>query len=257
MQPALKEKPYGNWSMLSPDGEVMCRCSERRANWYLKRNIAEKVSDDPPAIRLLFTPNGKGNYGDAYGMAQMQNRCVVCGSEENLTKHHIVPYMYRQHLPNEIKGRSSHDIVAICVPDHAEYETVAMQLKKELFDEYGLEHTVDRMSEEMRVMKNIRSLCSAVIEKGHHIPPARLQTIMEQLTAALGHVPSIEEMTEICKITHRDAVRPASCQSAIDMVKKIIASNELQSFVSRWRQHFIDVMSPQYMPEYWDVNRPI
>jgi len=58
MRAVLSGQHYSNIKMLSPEGVVMCRLSERRANWYLDRGLAKLEADN--AIRLNFTPNGLG-----------------------------------------------------------------------------------------------------------------------------------------------------------------------------------------------------
>jgi hypothetical protein len=165
--------------------------------------------------------------------------------------------MYRQHFPLEIKARSSHDIVAICVSHHVEYETVATNLKKSLFDEYQLPHNMSAMPDDMKRQKNIRSLCHALTEKRDNIPESRVAVIFEQLALLLGHIPSNDEIRELGSTKMVYNVKSPELQSAADIVKTMIDKNELQQFVSMWRQHFIDVMNPQHMPLFWDINRPI
>ena len=40
-----KGKIYGNCIMLALDGTMLCRCDEKKINWYLSRGLAELVSD--------------------------------------------------------------------------------------------------------------------------------------------------------------------------------------------------------------------
>ena len=46
-----------------------------------------------------------------------------------LTKHHIVPYMYSKWLPIEYKSHNSHDIVLLTRDEHYRYEIEATKLK--------------------------------------------------------------------------------------------------------------------------------
>lgn len=40
-------KIYGNCQVLSPEGHLMFRCESKKANWYLKRDLAQIVNLDP------------------------------------------------------------------------------------------------------------------------------------------------------------------------------------------------------------------
>lgn len=248
--------------MLSPDGEEMCRCAYKRAKWYLDRDLAEIVSEDPPTIKLKFTPNGYGNQGDAFSLATKHNRCVVCGTEENLTKHHIVPSMYRKFFPVKIKSRSAHDVIVICIDCHDEYEHVAMNLKKELEKEILGTSVIakkcarfNKLHQEARDQNYLVKLCKTLIHQGHVIPEARKDELLESIAGMMGRAPSFVEIEELSKITQatiRDNQDPGKA-----VVEKILENDSLEDFVMRWRQHFIDTARPKFMPEHWDVERKI
>jgi cation-transporting P-type ATPase D len=40
--------------MLSSTGDLLCFCDLRKLQWYVDKNLAELVTEDPPTIRLLF-----------------------------------------------------------------------------------------------------------------------------------------------------------------------------------------------------------
>jgi cation-transporting P-type ATPase D len=95
----LKDDVYHNNTMIGPDGRVLCRCGPKKVNWYLSRGLAKVVSENPLTIQLNFSPGGAGENGDEYQLAEKSNHCVVCGRDDYNTKHHIVEYEYRQHMP--------------------------------------------------------------------------------------------------------------------------------------------------------------
>jgi hypothetical protein len=70
-------KIYGNYRVYSPDDILMFRTNLKKINWYLGRNLAQKIDEE--SIKLTFVPNGMGCYGVGYGLGKMQNICVVCG----------------------------------------------------------------------------------------------------------------------------------------------------------------------------------
>jgi len=249
-------RAYSNWVMVGPDNTMMCRCAEKRARWYLDRGLAEQISNDPPTVRLNFTPGGPGNQGDAFSLAAKHNRCVVCGAKEDLTKHHIVPYMYRRFLPAEVKGRSSHDVVVICIDCHDAYERHATELKMVIAKEKGLEYNEgSRMTPEARDYHRVTSFAHTLITQGERIPRKRREAMMDLITGIIGRVPSTDDLIELSyseKWMELPEYNPGK-----SIVDNVIAAGELQPFVERWRAHFLDIAKPAYMPEFWSVTRPI
>ena len=131
--------PYENCMMLSIDGDFLAYTDLKRMNWYMDRDLADRVDDK--TYQLNFVTQGDGNENRAdYYKVPLENKCVVCGTDEELTKHHVVPSQYRKHLPVEYKGRNSYDIVIMCDTHHNEYEREAEKLKDELLIKYGLEN---------------------------------------------------------------------------------------------------------------------
>lgn len=248
---SLSNEAYGNWVMLSPQGEIMCRCDEKRARWYLKRNIAIKVAENPPTIQLTFQPAGRGNAGDEFYTSERFNQCVVCGTEQELTKHHIVPSMYRVHLPQEFKSWSSHDVVTICIEDHKSYETEAWKLKMLIAEETGIpiDNGVLKVD---RSKWRIRSLSSAIIKNEACIPAERMAEITSRLTQMLGKEPTREELLTLSKIDPNFDKLDCHGKLVIDGVK---ATGTTHEFIKRWRWHFLDVAQPKFMPRGWSLDK--
>jgi hypothetical protein len=141
---------YGNWKMLSPEGTLMCRLSDKKANWYIDRELAERVDGEEKTIRLTFTPNGIGDTNE-YMLEDKASLCVVCGARHDLTFHHVVPHGYRKHFPIEWKSHSSHDNLLVCERCHHLYERSAWELKKRLQIAYA---PIAPSDKEARIARN-------------------------------------------------------------------------------------------------------
>jgi hypothetical protein len=246
--------------MLSPDGVIMCKCDKKRANWYLSRNLAEIVSDDPLIFRLLFVPNGHGTAGDTYSLLEKENRCVVCGKEHDLTKHHIVPYMYRKHLPMNIKSRNAHDVVLICNTCHHEYEEEAMKLKNEI----NIELTGDiirsgAFDRSVFQKVHIAKMCRTLARNGHKIYESRRKEMIKDISESLGQeatpelIQSIVDNFNFKNPYHHVTYDPGALavNSLGDDTKKI------KEFVEMWRRHFIDVAQPKFLSPHWEIEREL
>ena len=140
---------YGNCVMLSPEGQTLCLCNQKKINWYLSRNLAVLEQENPPVIRLKFVPKGNGKADHPYYITEKKNICVCCGTKGTsgyhanrlityLTKHHCVPRCFRKHFPKEYKSHNCHDVVLLCAPCHVKYEEFANELKLKLIDENSI-----------------------------------------------------------------------------------------------------------------------
>jgi len=248
--PILTGEVYGNCSMLAPDGTMLCRCHYDKVEWYVSRGLAEIVEREPNiVIQLNFEPKGMGNAGDPYYMAEKANRCVVCGAEEDLTKHHCVPACFRKCMPEEYKMNTSHDVLPVCVACHMEYEPAAQELKEEIANRFGISFhpQLARDDVEWKAWK----AANALLRYRPQIPEPRIQELYQMLRDFLGKEEvtqqDIEEMGGR-NLYGRFVGINGHSQTIMDKV------TDLDGFIREWRQHFLDVAKPKYMPEHWSVE---
>jgi len=242
-------KIYGNCCVLSPEGILMFRCDEKKANWYLKRDLGKIVKKDPLTVKLLFEPKGLGNHEKDFGLSEMPNKCVVCGCESFLTKHHVVPYCYRRYLPIEIKSHNHHDVLSVCVECHEKYERYADELKFEFSTIYNaplngeLENTKD-------IIKYSK-ISSTLLRDDINIPKSRIKDLRDDIKAFLGikrlTKSRLKKMTQIKSVV----IKKTHGQIVIEKVESI------QIFIEIWRKHFVDKMSPEYLPSNWKINNKL
>lgn len=229
----LKNKPYGNFEVYHPDGELMFHCKEDRIDWYLTRNLAKRINDK--AIQLTFVPAGKGEKPEH--LVKRKNICVVSADDKRLTKHHIVPYCFRKHLPLKYKSRNSIDVVLLRRDIHDEYEKIASDLKQELIDKYitTYEKKLNRAIEITRI--KMKSL-DRVME--NDALGYRIVDVYNSLKSKLN------EMGFLLSDT-RD-------REKLDFYKLVVERMGHENLIIFWKKHFQDTLQPEFMPEYWDVN---
>lgn len=248
----LSKKLYDNILAVAPSGEPLCRCNQDKANWYLKRDLAEVVSDNPTVIRLKFEPKGKGHAGDDFYLAERQNHCAVCGKGDDQTRHHIVPYCFRRFFPDKLKSHNSHDIVPLCVVCHDKYEIHADELKKLIGQTLGVAYggnTAGFDPAKLRVKRH----GTALLFYRDRIPPDRLALLVKSLKDYYGK----DQITEadIQDAAHLDPAVPAvggRKKFGEVVVEKV---KDLDAFVKMWRRHFVKTMQPKHMPPHWTVER--
>jgi hypothetical protein len=242
---------YGN--CVVKYGELtMFRCDADRMYWYLDKGLANVESSDPPVIQLTFKPKGPGHWGDPYFLQEFKNQCVVCGTKDGLSHHHIVPYCYRRYFPRESyeTGRWFYDVLLLCVRCHDRYERQASWLKEEIAAEYGVSASgvSSLSSDEIMVSK----VGAALYRHGHEMPKDRREHFENILKAYLGK----EEITRddvyhVWKgLLESNQVTPAG-----GIVVSKVA--DVDEFAVRWRRHFMQHMKPKFLPEGWNTERRI
>lgn len=243
------EEIYHNCKVLSPDGVEMFRCHRKKFNWYIQKGLAALEPNSTDTIRLKFQPNGLGWAGDHYYLQDRENKCCSCGSNEKLTKHHVVPYCYRREFPENIKNSNYYDVLPLCVDCHTIYEKYATEKKKELEDRYQAPlHGINLTSN--KVTSHARTL----LEYGHLIPEDRKQKLIERIKKETKKpIIEKEDLENLAKITSKDNSKNILSHSQI-VVSKIEC---FQSFVEEWREHFVQVMNPEHLPKHWNVKHDL
>lgn len=242
-------KIYGNCQVLSPDGILMFRCDTKKANWYLNRDLGEIVTESPLVVKLKFEPRGLGNHNKGFGLAEMGNKCVTCGSEEYLTRHHVVPYCYRRYFPMALKSHNFHDVLSLCSDCHEKYERKADELKNEISTTY-MAPIGGEIESKADVIKYTK-IASTLLGDISVIPKKRIQSLKSDIKSHFGikrlSKKRLEKITQIkttiVKKTHGEIV-----------VNKI---NSIQEFVEMWREHFIKHNDCKHLPENWSVKNII
>lgn len=243
-------KIYGNCQVLSPEGILMFRCDNKKANWYLNRNLAEVVNSSPLTIKLNFQPRGLGNHNKEFGLTEMNNKCVCCGTEEYLTRHHVVPYCYRKFFPLKLKSHNFHDVLSLCVSCHEKYERSADRLKEFLANEYNAPingETIDN-KDLIKVSKIASTLLKEDLSK---LPKSRIHELKS----------TIKSKSNIKRLTSKKLEELAKLKITIlerthgQIVMEQIT--DIQSFVEMWRDHFVTNNKCQYLPRDWSVKTKI
>ncbi|KAM2916670.1 hypothetical protein FF1_045557 [Malus domestica] len=93
---SCKAPVYHNCRIYADDGRLLCYCDRRKLEWYLRRDLAKLVDENPPAIMLLFEPKGRpedeGNdfYIQKFGIPLFVRR-VVDSEQSQATSESSVP----------------------------------------------------------------------------------------------------------------------------------------------------------------------
>lgn len=226
---------YDNYKMLNQDGSFMCFINEKRFKWYLKKNIANKIDDH--TIQITFEPEGRGSLErcSPFYLEEIDNRCVVCGTEENLTRHHILPTRYRKNLPQEIKGSNHFDVVLICRDHHDAYEIEAKKLDEELYKKYNIQYNVKTP----RIILTIKGL----LRNYDLIPFERRQKYIKDFEKFLNK--------EIHEVDISKEIKKYEIKIEEEFLSLLHKIGDVDDFAIMWRKHFVDITKPKYIKKSW------
>ena len=243
---------YQSFAMVHPDGSLMCYCSEKRANWYIKRKIANWIGDKK--FQLTFAPNGVGKKELAYYTQGLVNECVVCGADDScgLNKHHVVPYVFRARFPIENKAKNHHDILPTCVDCHEKYESHAMRFKIELARKYNAV-----LSKKVSLAETNNKKILQAIQILHNIEEIRAGRMIDDKNYLKIPNDKIEKLKIIKDKKLETAVPDVTEHWADTIMSNFVAPSQLFEFVKMWRQHFIDYAKPKNLPNHWSVDHPL
>jgi hypothetical protein len=224
--------------------------------WYVSRDLATIVENDDgsPTIQLNFEPRGRDT--DDYMLRKKANRCVVCGSKKikTLTKHHVIPSMYRRLFPEKLKERSSHDVVVICRECHNEYESQYADALKQMF----ANNFNAPFNKPKRHINKFRAIMMArtIVSHWDVLPGDRVEELLNDFEDITGIEPdSFDDLYAYIEKTEVELEIELSDNHASIIVNAFI--DNLEQFAIMWRRNFIEKMNPKFMPEGWDIYRTL
>ncbi|XP_036887218.1 exonuclease 3'-5' domain-containing protein 2 isoform X2 [Sturnira hondurensis] len=254
---ARKSPLYDNCFLHAPDGQPLCTCDRRKAQWYLDKGIGELVSEEPFVVRLQFEPAGRPESPGDYYLMVKENLCVVCGKKDSYIRKNVIPHEYRKHFPIEMKDHNSHDVLLLCTSCHAISNYYDNHLKQQLAKEFqapiGSEEGLRLLEDPER--RQMRSGARALLN-AESLPARR----KEELLQALREFYNTDTVTD-------EMLQEAACLETRIFNEKFIPHGlkvvqchsqgglrALMQLESRWRQHFLDSMQPKHLPQQWSVD---
>ena len=279
-----KHPIYESCKMLAPDGQQLCYCDYKKMSWYVSRNLAEIISEDPPIFRLFFEPNARGcvdenSKNSNFYTAPRSNICVICGNSDNYLRFHIVPLLYRSCFPENLKSHKSHDVVLLCLSCHEKARQVYEKKKEEISREYGIPLNVQTEAQlNLQKLLEFKKKCRVLTRTNKPLPEEAkkklknnifnsvlklmedfeyLKNFMEKHGLKCDKEEDINDnflnlINEEFKIEQSsEGKKNMHGQLVIDKVK------DLKVFIMEWRKFFIDSFNPKFLPEEWSIEHEI
>lgn len=241
------QKLYGNIAVYSPDDVFMFYANDRKMVFYIKNDLVEKIGEK--AYRLKFVPKGLGNSagrGEKIGYPR-ENRCVVTGNIENLTKHHIVPRFFRVFLPEKFKSNFQ-TVVMVGRKEHNAYTREEVQFYDVLSEIYGVPN--HKTFNTPRKKDNYsKYLADILLKYGTKMPQSR----REDLELTFMHTTNMEANFENYVLVSQTDTTEAEIgiltpenHFGCAVVSKV---TDFHEFEMLWLNHFIKHTNPKFLPQ--------
>ncbi|KAM6202086.1 exonuclease 3'-5' domain-containing protein 2 [Rhynchocyon petersi] len=254
---ARKSPLYDNCFLHAPDGQPLCTCDRRKAQWYLDKGIGELVSEEPFVVKLQFEPAGRPDSPGDYYLMVKENLCVVCGKRDSYIRKNVIPHEYRKHFPIEMKDHNSHDVLLLCTSCHAICNYYDNHLKQQLAKEFRAPTSSEEGqrlledSERRQVRSGARALLSA-----ESLPAQRKEELLQTLREFYNTDTITDEILQEAASLEPRIFNENYIPHGLKVVQ-CLSEGGLRSLMrleSRWRQHFLDTMQPKHLPQQWSVD---
>ncbi|XP_034935215.1 exonuclease 3'-5' domain-containing protein 2-like [Chelonus insularis] len=262
--PTRKEPLYHNCYLQAPDGETLCTCDRKKAEWYINKNLGTKVNDDPLTVKLNFEPSGRafGEVGRYYTQVKV-NQCVVCGASDKFIKKNVIPREYRKYFPLVMKAHQSHDVLLLCPTCHEKSNKNDLDMRRKLAvmcDAPLSKAILQTRNDQYRKKKELISAVKA-LKFSSSIPPQRKRELEIRIAEYTSQSKAPYDLAEL--VQKRINNEPVTSTSHRQMrpphglkVVQYFTNSEggLVTLERMWREHFLTTMQPQYLPKLWSVR---
>ncbi|XP_067644802.1 exonuclease 3'-5' domain-containing protein 2 [Eurosta solidaginis] len=250
---------YDNCLLQAPDGDLLCTIDAKKAQWYVAQNLAATVATNPLTVRLNFEPSGRavGDVGRYY-QTPKENRCVVCGRDDALSRKNVVPREYRKYFPVIMKSHTSHDVLLLCTHCHQLSNIYDLRMRMKLAQKCDAPFVKSEKAAkyiELPEIKQVQSAARALLQIKNNIPAERRNKLMEILLNYFQQDEITAEILEEASNLHTTRNNENYCNHGEKVVE--MYQNELGGLCvleKMWRQHFLETMKPKYLPELWSVD---
>ena len=258
---AMKKPMYDNIVMYGPQGDLLCTISQKKAFWYVRKNLGKWKDKKNSALQLLFTPKGKSSQPSTYNKTLKENICVCCGEAKHHMRHYVVPYCYRSLLPGKYKSHMSHDVVILCPDCHVTCGQETQKRQKTMENALRKDPETAMPLIPCRILYHTRSCALALLRHGDQLPPSK-RVEFEELVKAHNDMNGTDKLTNaIIQATSEIETKSPNAKyipGAKLVVDRIENNDEMiGDFIRNWRIHFLETMQPRHLPKGWDVDNPV
>jgi hypothetical protein len=146
----------------------LAHIDQKKGMWYIEKGLADLISHEPFTVKLNFQPNGLVEKGqeefeidNEYYATDRKNCCVICGNQDQFSRFHVVPTLYRTNFPDAMKSHRSHDVLLLCFECHCRAQRSQDKIKVALAKKHNVPLTA--VSPYFDLNKDIKIIKSAAV----------------------------------------------------------------------------------------------
>jgi hypothetical protein len=238
---------YSNVLLVSKDGRPLSTVSDHKAAWYLSRNLGVEIPPPegyPRAVKLNFETKDVPRH--VHHLVACKSQCVICGVDENLTLHHVVPHVIRKHFPVEHKSKARQWCVLMCYKHHMELES---ELKPLYYQNTGFPHGITFNDYNLTLQK-IKSEGTI-----YRVPKERLERLLAE--SDYKTVDDIPQFTKAAQLKRREENTRLHNEQIRQWALKFIKDHGgIEGTKQFFREHFLQ-SNPQYLPDGWLMDKAL
>lgn len=237
---SLQKPKYYNCKIYFKDGTFSAYISVDKMNWYLKKNLCEKIND--MSIRMLFDPEIK-IYMEQNEETPRDNKCVTCGNESELCRYSLIPSEFIKYYPVEKKTSRSDLVIVLCKGCSYDAEYFKKVYRDALLKAYipDAEKPADIIYDTLK--RKVISIYTAYCKK-KTIDEFKMKVLVDYF----GKEPSIEEIESIKNMNEFKLYGEKKQNIFEYIVDDIISRNKIREFEEGFIGNFCKYMEPKYIP---------
>lgn len=233
---------------------------ERAFEVYGNTKFAKFLHDNPgvrATVRLRFEPKARSAGEDAYYTQEKENKCVVCGTERDYFRKHVIPPGYLKRFPHVMKSHRPHDVLLLCQQCHVRSNMADQRLKDRLAKEYDAPLDVQKYKHDVngkRLLSAARVLKRNLTEG--NLPKPREEELKMKILECLNLSEWNDTLLDEVIDNNAELVLNPDYVSHEEKVMDAVAEEEdgFEKFEQRWRKYFLTSMKPRFMPALWSVT---
>jgi len=274
---SVKKNVYENCKILGPDSEFLSYSNSRNAMWYVKKGLGEVVTEAPLVVKLKFVPSGRpDSEEDPYNQKELHNHCVVCGATGTYLKYHIIPLLYRQFIPLEMRKYKSRDLVLLCPKCHEKASASGDKLIRTLSEEYNVPLvTYSPLFTTKLELDQISRRATSLLASWSIMPEDRRQFFIDELKDYFGKnsqfqaviaekfgsewyedVRAVEFIAKNSKVLLETLGKINWKKESVNLHGKYVVDlvQDCEEFTRRWRRYFVSELEPKFLSDAWYIG---
>jgi len=198
----------------------------------------------------------------------------------------VVPTLYRQHFPTDLKAHRAHDVLLLCFRCLEKVSREADKYKAVITKRYNIPLTeCNPANEAKKFIENLKKLIISYVKHKDLMPPEKMKSLKDEIRKTIASTISDpmykdEFRDDLKKLNSEENGRIIFDEKFVDffsnlkksktfvnktsnkdfrngqgklVVEQLKTNDDLKDFIEEWRFFFLETMDPQFLPNDWNA----